>query len=124
MRHRSGALTNFWPRWKMRLDKIRCLLLLATALGAVLVITGCGSSYTAPNNPPPPPPATTVTVTPPTATLYRGETVRFSAQVSGPSDKTVTWSVPAGFGSIDSTGLYTAPSDASHGTINVTATSN
>jgi hypothetical protein len=85
----------------MRLDKIRCLLLLATALGAVLVITGCGLSYTAPNNPPPPPPATTVTVTPPTATLYRGETVRFSAQVSGPSDKTVTWSVPAGFGSID-----------------------
>jgi hypothetical protein len=33
--------------------------------------------------------------------FYRGETVRFSAQVSGPSDKTVTWSVPAGFGSID-----------------------
>jgi len=98
--------------------------LLATALCALLVITDCGSSYTAPHNPPPPPPATTVTVMPATATVFRGETVQFSAQVSGPSDKTITWSVPPGFGSIDSTGLYTASSDYGGGSIDVTATSN
>jgi len=101
----------------MRSGKIVCLLV--TAMGTTLVLAGCGSS--SPNNPPP---ATTVTVTPATATVYRGETAQFSAQVSGPSDKTVTWSVPAGFGSIDSTGLYTASSDFSGGTIDVTATSN
>jgi hypothetical protein len=92
----------------MRSGKLRCFLLLLTALCAVLVITGCGSSYTAPYSPPPPPPPppdTTVTVTPATATVFRGETVQFSAQVSGPSDKTVTWSVPSGLGTIDSSGL-------------------
>jgi hypothetical protein len=106
--------------------KLRCFLLLLTVLCAVLVMIGCGSSYTAPSNsppPPPPPPAATVTVTPATATAYRGETVQFSAQVSGQSDKTVTWSVPSGFGSIDSTGLYTASSDFD-GSFFVSATSN
>lgn len=100
-------------------------LLFATHLAAVLALTGCGSqpSYTPPNNPPPPPPPATVTVTPPTATAYRGDTVQFSAQVSGSSDKTVTWSVPSGLGSIDSTGLYTASSEAD-GSFFVTATSN
>src|ERR1022692_4288242 len=103
----------------MRLVNIGCLLFLVTALGGVLVMTGCGSSYTAPSNP-----GASVTVTPATATVYRGENVQFAAQVSGPSDKTVTWSVPSGFGSIDSTGLYTASSDFGGGTIDVTATSN
>ncbi len=106
----------------MRLVKIECLLLLVTTLGAVLVSTGCGSSYTAPNNPGP---SASVTVTPATATVYLGQTVQFTAQVSGARDQTVTWSVPSGFGSIDSTGLYTAPSAlGSGGTIDVTATSN
>ena len=97
-------------------------LIIATHLAAVLALTGCGSSpYTPPNSAPPPP--AIVTVTPATAIAYRGDTVQFSAQVSGPSDKTVTWSVPSGFGSIDGTGLYTASSDAS-GPFSVTAASN
>jgi hypothetical protein len=65
-----------------------------------------------------------VAVTPATATVYRGEKQQFMAQVSGPSDKTVTWSVDARFGNIDSTGLYTAPTDIDGGDIFVTATSN
>jgi 6-phosphogluconolactonase (cycloisomerase 2 family) len=70
------------------------------------------------------PPATSVTVTPTTAAVYRGETVQFAALVSGPSNKTVTWSVPSGLGSIDSTALYTASSDFGGGAIDVPATSN
>jgi hypothetical protein len=99
----------------MRLGKVECLLFVVTALGAVLVMTGCGSSSSAPAQ---------VTVVPATATVYRGGTVQFTARVSGPRDQTVTWSVPSGFGSIDSTGLYTASSDSNGGTIDVTATSN
>jgi len=45
------------------------------------------------------------------------------AQVTGSSDKTVTWSVDGTFGSIDSNGLYTAPTDSGGGSVSVTATS-
>src|ERR1035438_915691 len=101
----------------MRSGKIGCLLIV-TALGTILVLAGCGSSSSYM------PPATSVTVTPTTAAVYRGETVQFAALVSGPSNKTVTWSVPSGLGSIDSTALYTASSDFGGGAIDVPATSN
>jgi hypothetical protein len=80
-------------------------LLMGAGLGAPLAITGCGSPFASIG---PPPPPTTVTVTPLTPTLLRGETQQFAANVSGPSDKTVTRSVDRNFGSIDQTGLYTA----------------
>jgi hypothetical protein len=97
--------------------------LLVASIAALLVTTGCGSSSSSASlhNPPP---STTVAVTPAAATVYRGEKQQFMAQVSGPSDKTVTWSVDARFGNIDSTGLYTAPTDIDGGDIFVTATSN
>src|ERR1035438_4114300 len=96
----------------MRLNKVKSFRLL-TALAAALIITGCGSPSTpVPGSPPPPPPPSpTVWVPPPTATVYRGKTLLFTAKVSGQSDQTVIWSVPSNFGSIDSTGLFTAPSD-------------
>jgi hypothetical protein len=96
----------------MRLNKIKSFRLL-TALAAALIITGCGSSTTsAPLSPPPPSsPSATVVVTPATATVYRGKTQLFTATVSGQADQTVIWSVPSNVGGIDSTGLYTAPSD-------------
>jgi hypothetical protein len=53
-----------------------------------------------------------VVVTPATATVYRGKTQLFTAKVSGKSDQTVIWSLDDRIGSIDSTGLYTAPSDS------------
>src|ERR1035441_1046068 len=100
----------------MRLNKVKSFRLL-TALAAALIIAGCGSTSTpvpqSPQSPPPPPPppSATVVVTPATATVYRGKTQLFTAKVSGQSDQTVIWSVPSNFGTIDSTGLYTAPSD-------------
>jgi hypothetical protein len=67
----------------------------------------------------------TVSVSPAIATVAAGGSVTFSATVTGTTSgqsTAVTWSVPAGAGSIDaSTGVYTAPATA--GTYTVTATS-
>src|ERR1022692_2514710 len=105
----------------MRLNKVKSFRLL-TALAAALIITGCGSPSTPVPGSPPPPPSPPVVVTPATATVYRGKTLLFTAKVSGQSDQTVIWSVPSNFGSIDSTGLFTAPSDFD-GQAFITATS-
>src|ERR1039458_4497229 len=101
----------------MRLNKVKSFRLL-TALAAALIITGCGSPSTpVPQSPqsPPPPPYGTVVITPATATVYRGKTQLFTAKVSGQSDQTVIWSLDNRIGSIDSTGLYTAPPSDSDG---------
>jgi hypothetical protein len=64
-----------------------------------------------------------VTVSPQSVTVQEGATQRFSAAVSGTPETRVTWSIaegPAG-GSVDASGLYTAPAAA--GTFHVVATS-
>lgn len=60
-----------------------------------------------------------VTVDPGSASVQKGATVQFSANVTGAGDTSVTWS--ASGGSINQNGLYTAGS--SPGTFTVTATS-
>ncbi|MCK4411946.1 MAG: Ig-like domain-containing protein [Candidatus Eisenbacteria sp.] len=57
------------------------------------------------------PPPVTVSVQPEQATLALGETQQFSAQVTGTTNTTVTWSVDGGAvaGSITADGLFTAP---------------
>jgi len=66
-----------------------------------------------------------VTVTPPSASITTGGTVTFAASVTGTTageSTSVTWSVPAGAGSINaSSGVYVAP--ATPGTYVVTAAS-
>ena len=112
----------------MRSHKVKRFRLL-TALAAALIITGCGSPSTpvAQSPPPPqsspPPPSPTVVVTPATATVFRGKTQLFTATVSGQADQTVIWSLGANIGSIDSTGLYSAPSDSDAEGVSVIATS-
>jgi Right handed beta helix region/Abnormal spindle-like microcephaly-assoc'd, ASPM-SPD-2-Hydin/Bacterial Ig-like domain (group 2) len=73
--------------------------------------------------PPPPPPnpvVTSVTVSPASTSASTGATAQFTASVQGTaSDKSVNWK--ASLGSINSSGLYTAPAKA--GTDTVTATS-
>ena len=99
-------------------------LLVGTVLVTVLGIAGCGSqSSTVGSTGGPPPPPTKVAITPATATLLRGEQQQFMAQVTGASDKTVTWSLDGTSGSIDSNGLYTAPTDSGGGSVSVAATS-
>ncbi len=64
-----------------------------------------------------------VTVTPPTATVQVNTTQQFNASLTGNPNTAVTWTVQEGAagGSVDSTGLYTAPAAA--GTYHVRATS-
>lgn len=64
-----------------------------------------------------------VTVLPAAATLQTGTTLQLSATVTGNPNTTVTWSVVEGAagGSVDGSGLYTAP--ASPGTYHVRAAS-
>jgi hypothetical protein len=66
-----------------------------------------------------------VSVSPSNITLYDGQTLQFSAVVTNGNGTGVTWSIlPAGEGSINSTGLYAAPSTISaQETVTVTATS-
>jgi hypothetical protein len=53
----------------------------------------------------------TLAVTPSTTTVQPGQTQQFSAMSAGQPVTNVTWEIkPPGFGSINSSGLYTAPS--------------
>lgn len=55
-------------------------------------------------------PVVSVSVSPPVATVSPSATQQFSATVTGNSNTAVSWSVEeAGGGSVDATGLYTAP---------------
>ncbi len=87
-----------------------------TLLSAVLTLSGCGSSPAAksvplpPASPPPATSGTSVVVMPAAATILPGQSQQFVAQVSGLSDKTVTWQIEGTGGLITSNGLYTAPS--------------
>lgn len=58
-------------------------------------------------------PAVKVTVTPKTAVVHNNMTQQFSAIVENTNDTTVTWEVIGGAqnGTIDNTGLYTAPAN-------------
>ena len=56
-------------------------------------------------------PPVSVTVTPPSVTIIAGQTQQFTASVANASNTAVAWTIsPAGTGTIDQTGLYTAPS--------------
>ncbi|MFY0576062.1 hypothetical protein ACN28S_18380 [Cystobacter fuscus] len=64
-----------------------------------------------------------VTLTPTSATVLTGGSVTFTAEVTGATDTSVTWSIQEGDagGTLTSTGVYTAP--AQGGTFTVVATS-
>jgi RHS repeat-associated protein len=55
-------------------------------------------------------PPVSVSVTPPSATLYEGQSQQLTAAVTNATNTAVTWMIsPAGVGTISSSGLYTAP---------------
>jgi Concanavalin A-like lectin/glucanases superfamily/Domain of unknown function (DUF2341)/NHL repeat len=66
-----------------------------------------------------------LSISPLTATLYEGQAQQFSARVTNTSNTAVTWSIGAGgAGSIDASGLYTAPPAVpAQQTVTLTATS-
>ncbi len=91
------------------------MLLLASlpicAICASCSVAGSGSSSSSD----PPPPAVTVTVTPSSAQPFQGGSVQFNATVQNGSSSAVNWQVNGTangnptVGTINSTGLYTAP---------------
>jgi uncharacterized protein (DUF1800 family) len=114
---------------------VRRMWIAATGVLALLV-TGCvgvgsKSAGTLPTSPTPPPAgAAAVAVAPATAMVRAGATQGFTATVTGNSNTSVTWSVNAvaggnaTTGTIDATGLFTAPANLpTPNTITVTATS-
>lgn len=66
-----------------------------------------------------------MSISPGTAILYPSQAKQFTVSISGVSNQAATWSIsPGGAGTIDSTGLYTAPTSfSSRQTVIVTATS-
>jgi hypothetical protein len=106
--------TNFkfaTKEFVMKLNGFVVLSFLILALG----FTGCGGGSSAH--------VQSVQVTPKTVTLLRGATQSFAAAVTGTENVAVTWSVEeSGGGTIDSSGVYTAPQNA-EGTYHVVATS-
>jgi RHS repeat-associated protein len=71
-------------------------------------------------------PPVSVTVTPSSATINGWQTQQFTASVANAGNTTVMWTIsPAGAGTIDQTGLYTAPSwsNIPDQVVTVTATS-
>src|SRR5713226_10216739 len=87
---------------------------LSVALSALL-IAGCAGTSSPNNQPPPPVAGVQVSVSPPTANIRAGDSLPFSAAVSGTTNTAVTWSItgtagsPPVIGTITSAGNYTAP---------------
>lgn len=105
-------------------SSVRSLFSWMFAAAATLALTACGgggggSSSSSPS----PTPSVTVAVSPTTATVTASTTKQFSATVANATTTTVTWSVQEGVsgGTVNATGLYTAPSTP--GTYHVIATS-
>lgn len=67
-------------------------------------------------------PGVSVVVSPSTASVVVGQTQQFTATVTGTTTTSVTWSVTGG-GSINTSGVYTAPATVPAGAVTVTATS-
>ena len=87
----------------MRWWKLSMILALAAALGAL----GCGGSSSS---------GVAITVSPTTASVITNRTQQFTGVVTGNSNTAITWTLACGSGvaanscgSIDATGLYTAP---------------
>src|SRR4029077_12682477 len=99
---RKRMLRNL-GRTGMRWWKFSTIIALAAALGAL----GCGSSKSS---------GVTITISPTTASVITNRTQLFSGLVTGSSNTAITWSLACATGvtanscgTIDATGLYTAP---------------
>jgi hypothetical protein len=95
---------------------------LATLLATVFA-TACGASSSESGATTPPAGQAVIVLTAPTeGDIEPGATMKFSAQVTGTAQTSVTWTVAeADGGTIDPTGLYTAPTN--EGTFHVRADS-
>jgi hypothetical protein len=113
--------------------KIARSALPSISLFVALWLAACGGgSTTSSSNPSTPstPTTTSVTVSPSTANIHAGDSLQFTATVTGNSNTAVNWAVngtasgSSSTGTISATGNYTAPSTLPNpNTLTVTATS-
>jgi hypothetical protein len=97
-------------------------LAVSLAIASSLGLAACSGSSVNAGTSPPAGQAVQVHVSPSTTAVDAAGQVAFAAEVTGTAVTTVTWSVQeAGGGSVDGSGLYTAP--AAPGTYHVIATS-
>ncbi len=109
---------------------------LCVSLAMIGLMLACGGGGESSGGGPSPPPTVTVTVIPISANLFANiagnawpvsvTQMQFAAQVIGATSQTVTWAVTGGSanGTIDATGLYTAPATPPNpATATITATS-
>jgi len=98
-------------------------------LAFTILETACGGGSGTTTPPPPPQAQVAVSVSPSTAQLLTGETQQFTATVTGSANTSVAWSVNAvaggnsTVGTINASGLYSAPATAPAGGIAIMATS-
>ncbi|MGA7922076.1 MAG: hypothetical protein WCA38_20625 [Candidatus Acidiferrales bacterium] len=93
---------------------VRLSALVIAAILGLLGMTACGGGNSSNS--------ISVSVTPLTASVPVNGTQTFSANVVGTTNTAVTWTATGG-GSIDSSGVYTAPSAVPSGSVTITATS-
>jgi hypothetical protein len=92
------------------------------ALAVIAASSGCAAKVDSAEGPRPPAQTVNVQVTPASAALVAGQAMQFAVGVTGTANTAVTWQVDeAGGGTIDESGLFTAPGDA--GTFHVRAVS-
>jgi hypothetical protein len=97
-------------------------LTVSLAIAASLGLAACGGSTGSTGTTPPAGQSVAVRLSPAFASIDAAGQVSFTAEVTGTTATTVTWSVQeSGGGSVDASGLYTAP--ATPGTYHVVATS-
>lgn len=105
---------------------VKIPLISVTLASVSLLVIGCGNSSQTSEVTPAATPAV-VDVSPTTSALGAGQTAQFMAEVSGVAASGVTWSVnnvaggSSTTGTIDSTGLYTAPQISTTTTFTVSA---
>jgi hypothetical protein len=105
-----------WRMWKP-------ILFLSVGIYFVVLSTGCGGSSTSTTDP------VIIAISPSTVTLPVSSSQQFSAPITNSTNTTITWQVngatggSATFGTISTSGLYTAPSSVPSSAITVTAIS-
>jgi Kelch motif/Bacterial Ig-like domain (group 2) len=123
---RHGVITSdLLGDLNMTSETVAMRKLVVFGIVSLVFLVGCGGGSSTSSSTPTPssPPLISVTVTPNSATVFQGATQSFAATVTGTTNIAVTWSVQEnGGGTIDSTGLYTAP-QGTDGTFHVVATS-
>jgi hypothetical protein len=130
-RNRENGCGKSSPSWRLSrsilpIDRSTWKQISLAALGAffIILIAGCGGGSSSSTTDP-----VTISISPATVTLPVSTSQQFSAPISNSTNTSITWQVngatggSATFGSISTSGFYTAPSSVPSTAVTVTAIS-